>query len=331
MYEPGMPTRRSIQQAFILGAGQGTRLRPLTNCMPKPLVPLHHRPLAARIVDACMAVGIRRFAINTHHLPDAWQGFAGSFEEPAPEIRFFHEPVLLDTGGGLKNIASWVGDDPVLVHNGDIFTTLPLERLISTHMAGDAPVTLALRSHGPEKRVALDVSGSRVTDLRHALGVHPGTHGFAGVYCADPEFLDLLPASEVISVIPAFLELARHGRLAAVVIDEGEWLDLGDRESYLLANRVFDPASAVHPSARISPDACIVDSVIGPDSVVESGALVRESVLWPGSQVRAGSDLERCIVFSGKPIVGRHRDADLRFCRWSGGRDLQFVLSIKKY
>ena len=65
-----------ITQAFILGAGLGTRLRPLTNVLPKPLVPLFHKPLAMWAVEACEAIGCKRFAVNTHHLPDKWDGFA---------------------------------------------------------------------------------------------------------------------------------------------------------------------------------------------------------------------------------------------------------------
>ena len=88
-----------ITQAFILGAGLGTRLRPLTDVLPKPLVPLFHKPLAMWAVEACEAVGCMRFAINTHHLPEKWKGFG-----EGRDVTFFHEGVLLETGGGLKNI-----------------------------------------------------------------------------------------------------------------------------------------------------------------------------------------------------------------------------------
>jgi len=302
-----------VTQAFILGAGLGTRLRPLTDRLPKPLVPLFHRPLAEWAIAACNRAGIRRFAINTHHLPDAWHDFATRPGIRENEVTLFHEPVLLETGGGLKNIASWIGNEPLLVHNGDIFSTLPLEKLVAAHEASGLPATLALRSDGSEadKRVALDDSLTRVTDVRNELGRAKGTHVFSGIYCVNPDFLDLLPADEKVPVIPAFLELAKQGRLGAVVLDEGVWLDLGDRESYLQAHRELALGPAIHPLALIEPGATVENSIIGPGAVVAAGAVVRDSVVWPGGRIRGDARLGHCIVCSGLPIQGMHRDTDV--------------------
>ena len=295
-----------MNKAFILGAGLGNRLRPLTDRLPKPLVPLFHRPLAEWAMAACARAGIARFAINTHHLPAAWKNFGA-----AHEVTLFHEPVLLETGGGLKNIAAWIGGDALLVHNGDIFSTLPLEKLIAAHEASGLPVTLALRSDGDAKHIALDPSGTRVTDIRNLLGRVEGSHLFSGIYCVSPAFLDLLPAGEKISVIPAFLELAKTGRLGAIVLDEGVWLDLGDRESYLQAHRELDLGPAIHPQARIEPGAVVERSVVGPGAIVEAGAVVRDSVIWPGGRVCRDAELDRCIVFSTDAVESKHKDRDL--------------------
>lgn len=294
-----------MKNAFILGAGLGNRLRPLTGRLPKPLVPLFHRPLAAWAMDACAAVGVSRFVVNTHHLPDAWENFGGEHA-----VTLFHEPVLLEIGGGLKNIEAWMAGDSLLIHNGDIFSTLPLEKLIAAHEASGLPVTLALRSEGIAKHIALDDSGTRVTDIRNVLGRAEGTHVFTGIYCVNPDFLDLIPAGEKISVIPAFLELARVGQLGAIVLDDGVWLDLGDRESYLQAHRELDLAPAVHPQAMVE-GALIERSVVGPGAVIEAGAVVRDSVIWPGGRVGNDAVLDRCIVFSEIPASGIHQDHDL--------------------
>ena len=296
-----------MRQAFILGAGLGTRLKPLTHRLPKPLVPLFHKPLAGWAIEACQAIGISRFAVNTHHLSECWDIYRGS----GLDLTLFDEPILLETGGGLKNIEAWIGDDPVLVHNGDIYSSIPLGKLVAAHEALSRPVTLALRSHGVAKHIALNGTGSLVTDIRGMLGKADGTHVFSGIYCVNPDFLKLLPPREKVSVIPAFLELARQGDLGAVVLDEGLWLDLGDREAYLQAHAELALAPPIHADARVHPDAVIVDSVIGPRALVAAGAVIRNSVLWPGARVESGADLAACVVYSGKPVSGFHCNEDL--------------------
>lgn len=302
----GPAKSRRVHNAFILGAGLGNRLRPLTDHLPKPLVPLFHRPLAQWTMEACRRAGIRRFAINTHHLPDAWRGFGGG-----RDVTLFNEPILLETGGGLKNIGPWIGSKPLLVHNGDIFSTLPIEKLIAAHEASGLPVTLAVRSHGIANHIALDVDGTRVKDIRNLLGQAEGTHVFSGIYCINAEFLELLPAGEKISVIPAFLELAKQGRLGAIVLNEGVWLDLGDRESYLLAHRELALAPSIHPEALVSPAAVVENSVIGAGAVIGTGAVVKDSVVWAGGRVGTDARLHSCIVCSGNEVRGVHKNSDL--------------------
>ena len=318
-----------MNQAFILGAGLGTRLLPLTHRLPKPLVPLFHRPLAEWAFAACAREGINRFAVNTHHLPEAWSRFGTVSDSPSPakkgangqatimrtwqknDVTLFHEPTLLDTGGGLKNISSWIGDDPLLIHNGDIFSTLPLENLIAAHNDSGRPVTLAMRTNGAEKRIALDSSLTRAIDVRELLGRSPGTHVFTGIYCVNPEFLSLIPPGEIVSVIPAFVSLAKQGRLGATVIDDGVWLDLGDRTSYLQAHRDLDLAPPVHADAILGTGCIVENSVIGPGAEIAPGAIVRDSVIWPGARVAGNASLQRCIVYSETPASGTHQDADL--------------------
>jgi mannose-1-phosphate guanylyltransferase len=295
-----------MHQAFILGAGLGNRLQPLTRRLPKPLVPLFHKPLAEWAIGACEGCGISRFAINTHHLPEAWQGFG-----QGRDISLFHEAMLLETGGGLKNIAPWIGAGSTLVHNGDIFSTMPLGKLIAAHEASGLPVTLALRSEGVLRNIAFKPASGLIYDVRHELGKHPGSHSFSGIYCVSPGFLDLIPAGEKISIIPAFLELAKAGQLGGIVLDEGVWLDLGDRSSYLQAHRELALAPAIHADAFVAEGATVERSVVGPGAVIAAGAVVRDSIIWPSGKVSSGSVLDRCVVFSQNPTAGRHQDADL--------------------
>ncbi|MGE9270464.1 MAG: sugar phosphate nucleotidyltransferase, partial [Verrucomicrobiales bacterium] len=303
-----------IRKAFMLGAGLGTRLRPLTDRVPKPLVPLFHRPLVEWAMEACRDAGVCDFAINTHHLPDEWTNpdfglrvddwsegrFLGANGRRSVggtwsgcSVNLFHEPDLLETGGGIKNIASWIGEDDVLVHNGDIFSSIPLSSLIESHEQSDHLVTLALRSDGEARHIAY--RDGEVSDIRGMIHEIEGTHVFSGIYCFSPGFLDRLPMGEKVSVIPAFLELIRERRLGAVVIDEGIWADLGDPESYLAAHQELALAPAVHEAARVAKGVSLESSVIGPDAEIGEGASLRNAVVWPGGRVQAGEELEGVI------------------------------------
>ncbi len=305
-----------MTRAFVLGAGLGTRLRPLTHQLPKPLIPVHQRPLIEHAFAHLYGAGVREFIVNTHHLPEVYDAaFPNGMWRDCP-LTFRHEPVLLETGGGLANVqALLAGDDPFFVFNGDVFTDLPLAPAMERHRADGNLVTLILRSTGAVRNVAMDVSSRRILDLRNALGTdHPDQFQFTGLCIVEPAFFRYLPAPGVIeSVVASWLRAIQAGeRLGGVVMDDGLWLDLGDRASYLAAHRLVPCAARVHPSARIADSAQIdATSSIGADCVVEEGAVILHSVLWPGSRVLAGARLESCIVLGGHTAGGIHTSADL--------------------
>lgn len=286
-----------IHKAFILGAGLGTRLRPLTNVLPKPLVPIFHEPMANYALRHCQSAGITDFAINTHHIPEAWNETYPSGEFNGSPLSFFHEQVLLETGGGIRNIESFIGADPLLVYNGDILTNIDISELIARHQASGNVATLALRSTGENCNV--NISGDLVSDMRNILGNEPGTHQFTGIYCIEPEIISLLPDEEVVSIVPAFIELIRQGKLGAVVLDDGDWFDIGNPDAYRAVHDHLraERDDAIHPEAVIHPDA-MVDAktcIIGPGAVIESGALLKNTIVWPDAKVPANAQLEHAI------------------------------------
>lgn len=224
-----------IRTAFILGAGLGTRLRPLTNDCPKPLLPVGGRPLITFAMDHCLAAGIERFIVNTHHCPAAYDRAFPERSWRGWPILFRHEPLLLDTAGGLKNIEDLLDqDETILVYNGDIISDLPLGRLLEAHAAGRKEITLALRSRGPVMNVAVDAEGN-VCDLRGLLG-NPGVRRclFTGIYAVEKRFLRRLTPGKADSVVPIFAEMIREapGSIANCLIDDGSWRDIGDPEGY---------------------------------------------------------------------------------------------------
>ncbi|MFN2542566.1 MAG: sugar phosphate nucleotidyltransferase, partial [Chthoniobacterales bacterium] len=214
-----------ITQAFVLGAGLGTRLRPLTDDLPKPLVPIFQKPLITFALDQLIDNGAANLFVNTHHQPDRFGEVFPASTYRDRRIQFFHEPVLLETAGGIANIADALSNEPLLVYNGDILTNLPLAPLIDNHFRENNIVTLALRSGGGPRHIALDRSSGRVLDIHNLLGTGaPEEFVFTGIYIVDRKFVDLLERGVKRSVIPHFLELIRRReKLGGLVIDGGHW------------------------------------------------------------------------------------------------------------
>lgn len=308
-----------MQKAFVLGAGLGERLRPLTEQLPKPLIPFFHQPLITRAFDHLKAVGVREFVVNTHHLPEAYAAAFPDGNYGGLPIAFRHEaPVRLETAGGIANVRDLLGDEPFFVYNGDILTNLPLEPLIREHEERGNLITLALRSNGPAQHIAYDAATGRVTDIRNKLGTgNEGTHLFTGIYLCSPEIHDWLTPGKVESVIPIFLQMIQRGeKLGAVVLDEGYWWDLGSRSAYLAAHQDMSQQAgtpaAISPMAQIAEGATLHGlNVIGAEAVIDAGARLENCILWPGAHITSDADLKNCIIRSGITASGQHESVDL--------------------
>jgi NDP-sugar pyrophosphorylase family protein len=302
--------------AFILGAGLGTRLRPLTNRRPKPLIPVANRPLITHAFGHLAALGIERFVVNTH-----WHAerYAELFSDPKWEgrpITFIEErPEVLETAGGIWNARALLEGGPFVVYNGDIFSDLPVAPALACHRENGNEVTLVLRSQRGNRNVAFDETSGRVLDLRGLL--RPGIearHLFTGIYVVEPEFIARIPAGQKLSVVPIFHEMIRGGgKLGGIVIDEGAWWDLGTRTEYLavhasLANR---GAPWLSPDADVAPDARITGATaVAKGAQVGAGAELRDCIVWEGAEVAPGARLTSCVVADGMRASGEHKDVD---------------------
>ncbi len=306
-----------MNKAFVLGAGLGERLRPLTEQLPKPLIPVFHKPLITYAFDHLRAVGVREFVVNTHHLAATYGQLFPTGEYAGAPLRFRHEPVRLETAGGIANVQDLLDDgESFIVYNGDILTDLPLQRLIDAHESQGNMITLALRSHGPALHIGFDEATGLVTDIRNKLGTgNTGSHLFTGIYMVHPSFFQHLTPNKVESVIPIFLGRIQAGdRIGGVVIDDGQWWDLGSREAYLDAHRQFNglaPMPAISQWSRISVHANLRGlNIVGPRASVAGGAQLEDCILWPGAKVESSARLRRCIVRSGMSASGIHENRD---------------------
>ena len=311
--------------AFVLCAGWGERLQPLTNQIPKPLVPICGVPLCEFALARIAAAGVERIVINTHRLPGE---FIRMFPEyPAPSryagvpIFFRHEEVLLETAGGLKNVEDLLLPGPVLVHNGDILAEVDLAALFAAHARSGGLCTLALRSSGGDLRVAFDAARGLVTDFRGELGSTDPRFLYTGVCIVAPEFLSRIPSGQPVSFVPVWLEVLRSGgRIAGVVLDGGVWRDIGNIGEYMRVHadlaagtvHVDPPATAPSgwpvwrsPDADIDPGARLTGwTWCGPGCRVGEGARVADSVLWAGSRVELGASVTNSVIREGMITAG---------------------------
>lgn len=312
----------SITQAFVLGAGLGTRLRPLTDDLPKPLVPIFQKPLITFALDHLIDIGIESFVINTHLLPEQFANvFADQTYRDRP-VRLVHEQELLETGGGIKNIEPYLESAPFIVYSGDVLTDISLEPLVTEHFRGGNDVTLALRHTGLARDVALH--DGRVLDIGNKYG-HAGNCDFANVSVWSPKIFERIPARKKISFIQIVTKwIGESGKIGGVILNENRWFNIGSRAQYLEIHRAiadgWRPRYVETPEwpIRVAKSAIVAVSAqlsgffsVGADCSVGDDAIIEDTILWPGAQIASKSHLLGCIVRSQQKASGVHRNIDI--------------------
>jgi mannose-1-phosphate guanylyltransferase len=314
---------KKITQAFVLGAGLGTRLRPLTDDLPKPLIPIFQKPLITFALDHLIDTGVERFVINTHKHPELFQNSFGDNAYEGHSTMLVHEPDLLETGGGIKNAERYLGNDPFVTYSGDILTDVNLQPLIDEHFRRGNDVTLALRDTGLGSDVALQ--DHRVVDVANRYGTK-GNYDFANIAVWNPNIFQRIPSQRKISFVPIVAEwIGQGGRIGGVVMNDGKWFNIGSRTEYLGVHRTIFreqwtphyvqgrewPARAAK-SAVIDPSAQLHGcSVIGERCRIGGEALLEDTILWPEAQIASKSQLHGCIVRSRKKVSGVHCNVDI--------------------
>jgi mannose-1-phosphate guanylyltransferase len=261
---------------MVLCAGLGTRLRPLTEWCPKPLVPIGDRPAVAHVTEQLSAFSRR--VINVHHRPDALERWAKEHG-----IAVSPETDLLGTAGGLEHAAPLLGDGDVLVWNGDILCDLDVDALVQAHDA-DATLAVVPRELG-SGNVGLDEAGRIVRLRRERFGEETRSADFIGIHIVGASLRAILPPKGCLVGDVYLPALARGVTLRAHVVDV-PFSDVGSIAEYVAANRAWLSRRGAKEWA--ASDAMVNAPIDG--SIVGSGARIdapaKRCIVWPNAHVK---------------------------------------------
>jgi NDP-sugar pyrophosphorylase family protein len=227
---------------MVLAAGLGTRLRPLTDNRPKALVEVAGRTLLEITLARLRGFGVREAIVNVHHFADQIVEYLKANANFGMRIEISREEVLLDTGGGLKKAAWFFPDDsasadePFLLHNVDIISTIDFAKMVQVHKANQALATLAVQKRLSSRQLLFDehlqLCGRRAGGDREPEIVRPSPRleplAFSGIHIISPRLLPMLTEDGIFSIISSYLRFARQGeKIAGFRADEYYWRDLG--------------------------------------------------------------------------------------------------------
>jgi NDP-sugar pyrophosphorylase family protein len=235
-------------KAMILAAGLGTRLRPLSNSVPKPLLPVAGRPLIMWNLFLLRRYGITEVIINLHHLGHLIEKELGDGSRFGMRLAYSRESVILGTGGGIKQAEGFFGGAPFMVLNGDTLLELDLGEVVGCHTKRGALATLVVRDDPEVERwgvVEVDEQQRilSITGRGRAAAdptVRPKRHMFAGVHIMDSRLLKPVPPEQKSSIIDAYVEAIERGDRVLGYRMEGYWSDVGNPESYARVQQDID-------------------------------------------------------------------------------------------
>lgn len=227
--------------AFILAAGLGTRLRPLTNDRPKALVEVNGRTLLEINLRRVIEAGAGRVVVNAHHFGEQVIDFVGSRDWGCEVLVSDERDLLLDTGGGLKKAQSLLGSDvPILVHNVDILSRVDLADMVKQYADSMSVATLAVSDRNTSRYLLFEddrLVGWHKKGTAEYLWSESPMEGckelaFSGIAVVSPRLIDLLPEAEApYSIIPEYVRLAKSHAISAFHHSPGDWLDVGKPET----------------------------------------------------------------------------------------------------
>jgi len=303
-------------KAIILSAGYGTRIRPLSDHLPKPLMPVLGRPLLYHTImklTACKAGGI---GINTHHRAEAIADFIKQQKHEVP-IRLIREETILGSGGGIGGFRDFLErEDFFIVHNGDILSTIPVENVVDACRKQNALCTLALHSHPAYSNVVVD-ENLNIVNMRDALQTASTGRrlAYAGIAVMNTRILDLIPEgfSDVVDIL---LNVISRGSdtVRGVLFEDDDWIDIGTVHSYIKAHRkiLIDRSPLIDKRHIPAGGRCLGENTLveqgaelsgfvaaGKNCIIKRGCRIHDCIIWDGTTVDGGASLSSAVIGPG--------------------------------
>jgi NDP-sugar pyrophosphorylase family protein len=316
-------------KALILAAGFGTRLKPLTNELPKPLFPILNLPILEHTLHFLSSQGIKEIAINLHHRPEKIIAYFGDGKGFGVNLHYSKEEEILGTAGGIKKLQSYFQDETFLVINSDVFTDINLNDALNFHKKKKSKLTLVVRQ---DANIEKYKSIQRVEEGRivHFLGKgiknsEPVTQVmFTGIQIMEPDIFSRIPEDKFCSTTEdVFPGMIQDDLLIYGFLHDGYWIDMGTRKTYIQAQAdaldgklslkisssrnsegpLVVPPVHIGKNCEISQDAQVGPYVVMGDGCrVRSGAVVENSILWTRATVGNNSSVQNSIVGEGVSI-----------------------------
>lgn len=312
---------RNKMKAMILAAGLGTRLRPLTDEIPKPLLPVANRPQIGFLLELLRRAGVTGVIINLHHLADEIRAAVGNSYRDSLAVDYSLEPEILGTGGGLKKVEAFFGEEPFLLVNADALMDVDLRAAAEFHATSGAVATMVVRAREEGMAYGM-VEMDREMRIRRILGRGGGTAltpvVFTGIHVLSKKVFGYIPPG-VFSCInrDCYGAMLEAGERVAGYMVRGYWRDMGTVRSYFEANMDFlhgrmpahcaglAAADDVSSLAGAFPGAHFVPPVImGRGCRVASASVIGPAaVLGDGCAVGRGCTLERVVALPGSSFA----------------------------
>lgn len=285
-------------KAFVLAAGFGTRMLPLSRDLPKPMMPLWGRPLLEHVLLLLRDWGVRDVLVNTHHRPGELIRWAAGRPVAGLRVNFSFEPEILGTGGALRRAAWFLDDRPFWLINADVAADLDPAPLLRAFARLHPLAALWLHpSLGPR---TVSMENGLVTSFRAPVPGAGGTFTFCGLHLLSPRILDYLPEESFAGIVPAYERAMKRGeRIAGVCVPDCFWADLGTPRQYLEAHAEI--LKRGRRSGRPGPADTRGFAAIGPNVQRAPGCRIENSVVWEGA--RLGPRARVCDAVIGREAV----------------------------